>query len=480
MLLIVNSFKSLLCLLQVLLTQIKHYNLSIRHDALIGLKEILQRYPELITPNLPRLIEQIFSTMVDASALVRQASHALIKTLMHLLSNDLIRPFFQTVVAHMNCGLTHISEKIQLDSLKVLEIYLQCYPNLLVKHIGEILPILIGLLSRQRISGSDPRTECKKKKKRLLSIVQKARSVSTTSLVTNPDSKLVSKNSRRDVFGMISKLLDITYQSSIATTFVSDAFQNKGKFNLLEALVSVLKESWMECNPSDILYSKSPPIQYLMIMEDIIHILNTLLKLILRVLPTTEEEQERLSIADVCDTIYSDNIMPMASNFPFMIIAHSSQVQFKQMEYDMNLAFCHVVLLLKSLVKGSVDDTCVHSVLKYLGELNSEDVMYITSSSQILQTCSSVFIGLIPLLCELSHKGIVQDEVLMGAFRSIRNFYEACHPQSKSVQLLVKCFSEIFIGELAKGDHGCRLDPLSSLNHETLLDYASKSESSKA
>ena len=111
---------------------------------------------------------------------------------MYLLS---ITPFiFLPLVAHLSCGLTHISDSIQLDTLKVIDLLLSHHPRLLVPHAQDLLPLLVGLVSRQESIFSSRR---------------EAALASDTALASNPASKLSHQTSRAEIFGHLCRFLRV-------------------------------------------------------------------------------------------------------------------------------------------------------------------------------------------------------------------------------------------------------------------------------
>ena len=104
-----------------------------------------------------------------------------------------ISPFiYSPIVAHLSCGLTHISDCVQLDALKVFDLLLSHHPRLLVPHAQDLLPLLVGLVSRQES---------------VFSSRKKAPLESDTALASNPASKLSHQTSRAEIFGHLCRFL---------------------------------------------------------------------------------------------------------------------------------------------------------------------------------------------------------------------------------------------------------------------------------
>ncbi len=501
---------------QVLFTQMKHYSSPVRRDALIGLRDILSSHPQLLPTCLPRLVEQVFSSMVDSSGSVRQASHAFIKFFAESLADNVITPFFQTLVAHLNCGLTHINENIQLDSLKILDLYLQYHPRLLIEYTEEIIQVLIGLLSRHRTASSRSLKPVSNKRKCFI----QAKSTSQVSLTSNPSSKLVNKHSRLNIFLMILKMLDAMLiaissdaasgdllsqralvhvlkkqvlimsdkgyverthasvcdfttatphipilqshgiipseslfegPSTLTSLVVDDTFPgNKHIITFTSSLVSILLESWVECTSNDIL-CKGVSIESLPLMENIISILCVLIKLI----SSMSQRLEGLSLLMVeCERIANDISLHILCHFPF---SAASLTQVHSSHHALNFTICELIILLRNLLclmKSDGGKESALMVMKYVSGLNSDDIKCITSSTQVLFTCSKSIVNFTPIISEMARE--ISTDALKGTFAFVSNFFGACHPQSKSKQLLVKCFSKMFLNESSKQNLGYR------------------------
>lgn len=410
----------------------------------MGLKEIAQSHPNLIPKNLPKFTEQVLCTIVDSSAYVRQASHALIQTLLSSVSIDVINPFFEILVAHLNCGLTHIKEKIQLDSLKVLGLFMQHCSSLLVRHVGSILPVLTGLLSRQE-SFSSRSCSGSKKGKSLMGIIQ-GTGVGSATLISNPSSNLLNSASRLSIFRSIATLLELVLGPNTAENLQNPAPLEIGTFldeETFVKLVNILLESWVEIQLTNI---SVLPVHSLELMDTIVNMLCVLLKLVLRLRGSALKLEGELAVADLCKMISSDIYNHMLCSFPLKIPVKT------QFHYITNFSFCELSLLIQKLLSsarvamGNREFTL--PVLHYLGDLSSKDTKYIITSAQILK-CSEIIIDMTPLLCEVSRfRPGWQEDALAHAFAFIRGLYVACHPHSQSKRMFVECFGKLFVREL--------------------------------
>ena len=178
--------------LQALLQQQAHFKSAVRRDALIGLRDLLQENPALLPPNLASLIHHL-SPIVDIEGSVRHALLLFLRFLLGNVSEKQLSPFFPVLVAHLRCGLTHIDDRIQRDSLKVFDLVLSHFPRLLVSFAQELLSLIIRLLSRQ-----DSVQASGKNATRLKSDANRA------ALSSNPSSMLSRQSSR---FSILDQLM---------------------------------------------------------------------------------------------------------------------------------------------------------------------------------------------------------------------------------------------------------------------------------
>ena len=183
--------------MQSLLSHLNHFKASMRQDGLNGLRDLFQEHPHLLIPNLTKLVAAIFSRITDQEASVRHALHTLLSYLFPLVCPDHIFTFLPTIIVHLSCGLTHINDRIQVDSLKVFSLLLKRYSSLLPPHAPRLLPLLLDLVSRHSGATSSGKKTYKGK----------------VSLASNPGSKLSKVSSRIEVFTLLNSFLEIIYKS---------------------------------------------------------------------------------------------------------------------------------------------------------------------------------------------------------------------------------------------------------------------------
>ena len=168
-----------------------------RCDGLTGLRELFQDHPRLLAPHLSKLMEGVLGRIIDSDASVRHALHTFLGFLFSSVSSHCIHTHFSSIVVHVSCGLTHISDRVQLDSLKIFGLLVNHYPTLLPPHAQHLLSLIVGLISRHSCAILS--------RKATTSKVQ-------ASLAHDPRSKLSKVSSRIEVFTLLSRFLETLFE----------------------------------------------------------------------------------------------------------------------------------------------------------------------------------------------------------------------------------------------------------------------------
>ncbi|XP_054847560.1 testis-expressed protein 10 isoform X2 [Eublepharis macularius] len=135
-----------------LLSQMNHYSAGVKQSALLGLKDLLSQYPFVIDAHLSNILSELAAVFTDRDATVRAAAIRLLQFLAPKIRAEHLSPFFPLVSAHLSSAMTHISEGIQEDSLKVLDILLEEHPTLLMDRSSVLLNNFVELISHQQLS----------------------------------------------------------------------------------------------------------------------------------------------------------------------------------------------------------------------------------------------------------------------------------------------------------------------------------------
>uniref|UniRef100_A0A8C9L832 Testis expressed 10 n=1 Tax=Pavo cristatus TaxID=9049 RepID=A0A8C9L832_PAVCR len=180
-----------------LLSQMHHYSPGVKQNALLGLKDLLSQYPFLIDAHLSNIISEAAAVFTDKDSGVRGAAVHLLQFLASKIRAEQIAPFFPLVSAHLSSAMTHISEGIQEDSLKVLDVLLEAYPALLTDRSSILLKNFVELISHQQLS---KRLKSKEKLSWMLSV--------------NPNRRVTSQQWRLNVLIRLKKFLQAVVDGS--------------------------------------------------------------------------------------------------------------------------------------------------------------------------------------------------------------------------------------------------------------------------
>ncbi|XP_044308985.1 testis-expressed protein 10 isoform X2 [Varanus komodoensis] len=180
-----------------LLSQMNHYSAGVKQSALFGLKELLSQYPFIIDAHLSNILSELAAVFTDKDSTVRAAAICLLQFLAPKIRAEHISPFFPLVSAHLSSAMTHISEGIQEDSLKVLDILLEEYPTLLMDRSSVLLNNFVELISHQQLS------------KQL-----KNREKTCWMLSVNPNRRVTSQQWRLNVLVRLRKFLQVLVEGS--------------------------------------------------------------------------------------------------------------------------------------------------------------------------------------------------------------------------------------------------------------------------
>ncbi|XP_073486742.1 testis-expressed protein 10 [Aquarana catesbeiana] len=182
-----------------ILSQMHHYNSGVKHGALVGLREILITHPSLIDTHISNIMSEVTAVFTDKDPMVRSATISVLQHLAPMISQERIAPFFPLVSAHLSSAMTHIMLGIQEDSLKILDILLEEYPDLLIDRSSMLLNNFLELISHQQNSKEIKNTD----------------KVPSWTLSVNPNRKITSQKWRISVLGRLKKFLQALVKRAV-------------------------------------------------------------------------------------------------------------------------------------------------------------------------------------------------------------------------------------------------------------------------
>ena len=134
---------------QVLLLQLKQHNTAKRRDAINGLREIFTSHGDLTLQHLQSVMTHTAHLYTDAEPAVRHSFQLLLKVVLSQVDSANLQPFQQQALACMECGLTHITPSIRVDTLNVVELYFSLHPSMFQENIFKFLKLHVSILASQ-------------------------------------------------------------------------------------------------------------------------------------------------------------------------------------------------------------------------------------------------------------------------------------------------------------------------------------------
>lgn len=196
----------------MLLKHALHKSTSFKHESLTKLRDRFTSSPDVLAKHLDDVIEKCAILFLDSDAAVRSEARKLLRQAftVHRSSaggaDDMIS---QTGIAQLCCAMTHIEEAIKLDSLLILDLFLEHAPRLVARSSGRLLPIFAGLISRPRIMRAAQSSSSQGGRDRQSS----AASGSQQSLLVNPTSQMSSQKWRVRVLDRLGKFFSALEES---------------------------------------------------------------------------------------------------------------------------------------------------------------------------------------------------------------------------------------------------------------------------
>lgn len=502
---IIIIINSVCVYLQALLTQLKHPNQTTRVNALHGLKDLLQSNLELLPLNLAKLVEQVLVAVNDESSQVRHALSSLVGFLVNKSPLEKILPFSSLIVAHLNCGLTHINERIQIDALKILDQVLS-KPSILVPHVHTVLPLLVKLISRKKTSSSEaPKSSFLSVMKGKIAAKQKG-----SALVSNPESKLADHSAKLQILVQVSKLLEAVLSSqnldvtnsrneslrigpTIDTVnkivFVPNQttgtnfnlvdfsspiphvpiFRHSGVYLLfelpsqkpsenfdnvlvpyskLQLILSILSESWIDCSANFFSSSFKESAKEISLLEVILQLLLSTLRIALLAGSTIKSSNSSSELRAFLTKFWADFQAHFLSRFPLL-----SQPNFSSFKSNLDFNICLItVKLLENIPNAQNGKEALTAITTYLASLSS---VKITSSqnTQSFQSIVETLIKVYVILVSQSMASYTSHDLLSTVTDGVWRVFTSCHLKSKNRQLFHECFGELLkstLGEHAK------------------------------
>ncbi|XP_033761464.1 testis-expressed protein 10 homolog isoform X2 [Pecten maximus] len=466
-----------------LLTQCQHYSISVRHDALTGMRELLTTYPDLIRSHLSVVLERTASMFSDKDAAVRQANIKLLKSVLPLVSERQITSFFPIISAHLCCAMSHIYDDIQSDSLKILDLFLDNFAQLVIGSSNQLLPNFIEQISSSKTTGDKKRTlnvnpnrkttsqkwrsTVLERLHKLLTAVMKYELTGkitpgqgqsqSGNLMSRPSCKMVRWErdcdcghlpipqtflSRLDSSGVLIRSSQISKKTATEDGYALTGEGGMEKF--VQVLVPLLLECWVEAEGSHHMSNKKGHSN--LISQESLGIRGSVLQVIQLLWQCVHKNN--LPLMETMKNKYlSDFRSQFLQHFPYAVHQpaertgkekkpkQSSEIQ--PSATSLNLAVCDIMAHFMSLPADQSQkhgaSSWVSDIFGYLGDIVQEEGL----SSQDQHT---VMMIINRLLSRYQDHGCLDNLLLQ-----MLNRYTSCHPLANQRKELLNFFSDIFM-----------------------------------
>ncbi|KAL2901024.1 Testis-expressed protein 10-like protein, partial [Bienertia sinuspersici] len=115
--------------LKELLHQTSHHNVKIRRDALLGIRELLLKFPEELKLHKNAAIEKLRERVSDDDKVVREALYQLFKSvILPGCKEDIQGAPISLIMAYIFKAMTHLAIDVRFMAFKFFDLVVQNYP----------------------------------------------------------------------------------------------------------------------------------------------------------------------------------------------------------------------------------------------------------------------------------------------------------------------------------------------------------------
>ncbi|KAI9506701.1 Rix1 complex component [Coemansia spiralis] len=145
--------------LKDILSQLRHYSVVTRKEAVVGMADLLSLHSELLATELGPIVEGTIRLVVDDEPVVRKNLLQLYnKFLPNIPARDLA-PFVPLLVIFICSAMTHILDDIRADAVKFLDLLVELIPAYVAQFSSKILPNFYSLLETNTPSSENKHTQ---------------------------------------------------------------------------------------------------------------------------------------------------------------------------------------------------------------------------------------------------------------------------------------------------------------------------------
>eukprot|EP00842_Homolaphlyctis_polyrhiza_P003455 jgi/Hompol1/410/HPOL_004370-RA len=131
-----------------LLIQSRHYSPQSRKGALAQMQDLLtSEGTEFAVLNLASVANEVLALILDENHSVRNTLLTFLSAYFSWIDEVAIKPFGAIIVAYASSAMSHITDTVRVDGLRLLKLTLSRFPAIIVKQSHVILPHFLDLLS---------------------------------------------------------------------------------------------------------------------------------------------------------------------------------------------------------------------------------------------------------------------------------------------------------------------------------------------
>ncbi|XP_049371203.1 uncharacterized protein LOC125836149 isoform X1 [Solanum verrucosum] len=137
--------------LKELLQQTSHHNAKVRKDALIGIRDVLLKFPAELKLHKLAVIEKLRERISDDDKLVREALYQLLKSVIFPgCKEDNKGPINSLMMTYIFNAMTHMAIEVRLMAFKFFDLLIQYFPSCFLLYAEKILQNYEDILQKNK------------------------------------------------------------------------------------------------------------------------------------------------------------------------------------------------------------------------------------------------------------------------------------------------------------------------------------------
>ncbi|KAM3357389.1 putative protein isoform X1 [Capsicum galapagoense] len=137
--------------LKELLQQTSHHNAKVRKDALLGIRDVLLKFPAELKLHKLAVIEKLRERISDDDKLVRETLYQLLKSVIFPgCKEDNKGPINSLMMTYIFNGMTHMAIEVRLMAFKFFDLLIQYFPSSFLLYAEKILQNYEDILQKNK------------------------------------------------------------------------------------------------------------------------------------------------------------------------------------------------------------------------------------------------------------------------------------------------------------------------------------------